>query len=148
MNRVATLALSATFFAGALLAQSTKPCESLKSLSVPDATITAAESVPAGPYQAPGRGGPGAAQPPLMLPAYCRVAAVLTPSSDSHIEIELWMPEADWNGKFEAVGNGGFVGAIGYPAMAAALREGYATAGSDTGHKGNSASFALGHPER
>jgi feruloyl esterase len=148
MNRAVTLALGATLFAGALLAQSAKPCESLKSLSIPDATITAAESVPAGPYQTPGRGGPGGAQPPILLPAYCKVAAVLTPSSDSHIEIELWMPETDWNGKFEAVGNGGFTGAIGYPALAAALREGYAVAGSDTGHKGNSASFALGHPEK
>ena len=32
--------------------------------------------------------------------------------------------------------------------MAAALREGYATASTDTGHEGGDASFALGHPEK
>src|SRR5215510_2555728 len=93
-----------------------------------------------------------------MLPAHCRVAAVLAPSSDSHIEMEVWLP-ADWNGKFEAVGNGGWAGVISitYRASAverslvAALREGYATASTDTGHKvaeAPGASFALGHPEK
>jgi feruloyl esterase len=121
-----------------------KPCESLKSISLPDTTITAAEMVPAGPLQvAAGRGGPAP-----FAPAHCRVAAVLAPSSDSHIEAEFWMPAADWNGKFEAVGNGGFAGVISFPAMAAALREGYATASTDTGHKGGSAVFAVDHPEK
>ena len=32
--------------------------------------------------------------------------------------------------------------------MAAAMRKGYATATTDTGHEGGSASFALGHPEK
>ena len=49
---------------------------------------------------------------------------VLTPSADSRIEIEVWLP-ADWNGKFQAVGNGGWAGVIGYAAMARALKEGY-----------------------
>ena len=45
------------------------------------------------------------------------------------------MPAADWNGKFLAVGNGGFGGSIqGYNDMQVALRRGYATAGNDTGH--------------
>ena len=73
---------------------------------------------------------------------------MLTPSADSHIESEVWLPDMDWNGKFEEVGNGGFNGNIVYPAMAAALQEGYATASTDGGHKGGSASFALGHPEK
>src|SRR5581483_2920508 len=86
-----------------------------------------------------GRGGRGgaAAAPAIMLPEYCRVAMVLTPSSDSHIEMELWLPStADWNGKFQAVGNGGWAGSITFPAMAQALKEGYATASNDTGHMG------------
>src|SRR6516165_3313641 len=86
--------LLAVGFAAAGLAQ--KPCEQLRGLSLPNATITAAESVAAG----------GA-------PAHCRVAAVLTPSTDSHIEMEAWLPIAEaWNGKFEAVGNGGWAGTI------------------------------------
>ena len=32
--------------------------------------------------------------------------------------------------------------------MANALRRGYATASTDTGHTGNTARFALGHPEK
>ena len=131
------------------------PCERLKSLSLPNTTITAAESVGAGMFPAPDR--PQA--PPVMLPAHCRVAAVLTPSSDSHIEMEVWLPAENWNGKFEAVGNGGWAGSIRYvdgPAQAVAkslsdaLQEGYATASTDTGHKGaqGDASFALGHPEK
>ena len=88
----------------------------------------------------------------MSLPAYCRVALVLTPSSDSHIESEVWLPAEGWNGKLQVVGNGGWAGSISYPAMAAALREGYATASTDTGHKPNEAGgngmFALGHPEK
>ena len=80
-----------------------------------------------------------------------RVAAVLTPTADSHIEMEVWMPLTKWNGKFQAVGNGGWAGSISFPAMAAALQEGYATASTDTGHKSSETpggSFALGHPEK
>src|SRR5438874_1878866 len=124
------------------------PCDNLKSLKLPNVTITAAESVPAGPFRAPvGRAGAPTA-PPLMLPAYCRAAMVLTPSADSHIEMELWMPAADWNGKFEAVGNGGWAGIISFPAMAQAVKEGYATASNDTGHTGQDPVFGLGHPEK
>jgi hypothetical protein len=32
-----------------------------------------------------------------------------------------------------------------YPALAAAVAAGYATASTDTGHAGNTAAFALGH---
>jgi feruloyl esterase len=56
------------------------------------------------------------------------------------------MPASGWNGKFQAVGNGGWQGQIqlgGIP-----MRQGYAVAATDTGHKGNVPSFALGHPEK
>jgi feruloyl esterase len=127
--------------AAALLQQ---PCEALKGVSLPRVTITAAEFVAAG-AAAPGRGRGG---PAATLPAHCRIAATLAPSSDSHIEMELWLPAENWNGKFLAVGNGGWAGSISFDAMAAGLRRGYATASNDTGHKGGSAQFALGHPEK
>jgi feruloyl esterase len=120
-------------------------CDALKALSLPHVTITSAEFVAAG-NAAPGRGGRGGAGAPL--PAHCRVAATLTPSADSHIEMELWLPTENWNGKFLAVGNGGWAGSISLDAMAPALRRGYATASNDTGHKGGSASFVVGHPEK
>ncbi len=94
-----------------------------------------------------GRGGAPAA-PAAILPEHCRVALLLTPSPDSHIDMEVWMPANNWNGKFQAVGNGGWAGTISYPAMATALQEGYATASNDTGHKGGNALFAIDHPEK
>ena len=120
-------------------------CGTLKAISLPGVTITAAEFVAAG-APAAGRGGRGAAAEPL--PAHCRVAATLAPSSDSQIEMELWLPTETWNGKFLAVGNGAWAGVISFDAMASGLRRGYATASNDTGHKGGSASFAVGHPEK
>src|SRR5439155_105962 len=82
------------------------------------------------------------------LPAFCRVAATLTPTSDSEIKVEVWLPASGWNGKLQAVGNGGWAGSISYPAMGEALRRGYATSSTDTGHSGGNARFALGHPEK
>jgi feruloyl esterase len=127
--------------------KATASCEGLASLTLPDATITLARAVEAGAFapSAP----PGAGVQAFNAPrAFCRVAATLRPSSDSDIKIELWMPAANWNGKFQAVGNGAFTGAIVYGAMMTALGRGYATASTDTGHAGGSGSFALGHPEK
>ena len=60
------------------------------------------------------------------------------------------MPTSGWNGKFMGVGNGGFSGAIRYDSMAQALKRGYATSSTDTGHSsgGADASWALGHPDK
>src|SRR5204863_218926 len=62
-------------------------------------------------------------------------------------EMEAWLPE-NWNGKFQFVGGGGWAGIISFPAMVSALQEGYATASTDTGHKGGNALFAINHPEK
>ncbi len=123
-------------------------CDSLSSLALPNTTITLAQAVDAGAFRPPTPAQVAAARGFGELPAFCRVAATLRPSADSDIKIEVWMPLADWNGKFQAVGNGGWSGSIAYPAMGNALRRGYATSSTDTGHAGSSASFALGHPEK
>jgi len=119
-------------------------CDSLRSLALPDTTITLAQTVAPGGFTV--------AQVPDLrfknLPAFCRVAATLKPTSDSAIKIEVWLPASGWNGKFQAVGNGGWAGVISYPAMALALEHGYATTSTDTGHVGATGSFALGHPEK
>ena len=131
------------------------PCEDLKGRSGSGIQINIAEIVPAGPERPSGPTAPPeskskmpGAQPTQTLPEYCRVAAVLTPSADSHIEMELWLPTATWNGKFQAVGGGGWAGSLSLPAMGTALREGYATASNDTGHQGGNALFGIGHPEK
>ena len=66
------------------------------------------------------------------------------------VKFEVWLPLTDWNGKFQGVGNGANAGSISYPAMATALRRGYATASTDTGHTTTNArdgQWAVGHPE-
>src|SRR5262245_20606674 len=51
----------------------------------------------AGARGAGARGGAPAA-PPANIPAHCDVKLVLKPSSDSHIEMEMWLPTQNWNG--------------------------------------------------
>jgi feruloyl esterase len=121
-------------------------CESLSTLTLPDTTITLAQSVAAGGFSPPSGGGGG--QTYSTLPAFCRVAATIKPTSDSDIKVEVWLPASGWNGKYQAVGNGGWAGTITYGAMARSLRDGYATSSTDTGHTGGNASFAFGHPEK
>lgn len=124
-------------------------CESLASLALPHASITLAQPVAAGQFAPSAKTfGPPPAVKFKDLPAFCRVAATLNPSSDSDIRIEVWLPASGWNGKFQAVGNGGWAGVISYDALAEALDAGYATASTDTGHVGGTGSFALGHPEK
>jgi feruloyl esterase len=129
------LALSAT------LASSPASCEALKSLTLPNTTIVAAEMKAAGPFVQAGRGaapaappaaegrgrggpgGPGSAPPaPQIVPAHCRINAILRPSADSEIEMEAWLPD-NGNGKFQFVGGGGWAGIISFPAMVTAVQK-------------------------
>ena len=153
LRTLAVPAALATVLA-AVLAQPARAatCDDLAKLALPDTTIDAVGVVPAGGFVPPGAGdrgrGGAANQAYAKLPAFCRVTATARPSSDSDIKIEVWLPASGWNGKFQGVGNGGWAGAISYPAMATAVAGGYATASTDTGHVGGTAAFALGHPEK
>ena len=93
----------------------------------------------------PTGGGARGGAPPANIPAHCRVQLVLKPTDDSLINMELWLPTQNWNGKFMGVGNGGFAGSIQglIVEMPQALRLGYATAGTDTGHQ--ESRWKLGH---
>lgn len=75
------------------------------------------------------------------LPEFCRVAVTVDPA----INIEVWLPTDTYNDRFQAIGGGGYAGSISYDGMAEALRNGYATASTDTGHAGEEfdGSFAL-----
>lgn len=122
-------------------------CEGLTGLKLKNTAITSAQVVAKGEFNAPGGKGK---QPATFrdLATFCRVAATLTPSSDSDIKIEVWLPAESWNGSLQSVGNGAWAGTISYPAMGTALAAGFATASTDTGHAGNNAEFILGHPEK
>ena len=130
-------------------------CEKLSQTSLAQAKIVSAQTVAVGAFPVP------ANLPAWLgsftslyksLPAFCRVSVVGHPSTDSDINIEVWMPIAGWNVKFQGQGNGGFAGYIDYVAMANAIAHGYATASTDTGHSSQGiapdASWALGHPEK
>ena len=120
-------------------------CEGLAGLTLPDGKITLAVSVPAAELT-------GLTPEPLEnLPAFCRVAATLMPSSDSDIRIEVWMPAEGWNGKYEGTGNGGYAGKIAYGGLATGLRGGYAVANTDLGTSptdSENSEVLIGHPEK
>ena len=119
-------------------------CEGLASLALPQAKITVAQVVAAGSFTPP-TGRPDAYR---TVPEFCRVMATLTPSSDSDIKVEFWLPTNGWNRKLQVVGNGGWAGTISYSALADGVRAGYATASTDTGHSTPGGGFVAGHPEK
>lgn len=151
----------AAVMAGALLgarAQSTAPsqtdaCARLAQLALPQAKVASAGTVAAGGFTPPAGLSPWLIGDPALyksVPSFCRVVVEATPSADSSIAIEVWMPVTAWNGRFRAQGNGGFAGEIHFGALGSTVRQGYATAATNTGHSGSGldASWALGHPEK
>jgi feruloyl esterase len=132
-----------TFAAKAAWAQ--QPCEKLTELKLTRAAITSAKVVAAGPI--PGRSG----RPPIEAPERCVVEGVARPTKDSEISFEVWLPVNGWNDKYQQVGNGGWAGSIPTGSLVNAIQRGYATAGTDDGHRSSGAgdaSWAIGHPEK
>jgi feruloyl esterase len=140
-------ALFATIVAASVHAQegpTTAACEDLAaSLNLDATSITSARPVTEGRFTPP-----NGQRALLDLPIFCRVELTISPTSDSDIKTEVWLPIEEWNGKFLAVGNGGWAGSIQYGALADGVRRNYATASTDGGHVNNNASFAIGHPEK
>jgi hypothetical protein len=123
-------------------------CEALSGLKVENTTITVAKSIAPGAFTLPeGRGGRGG-NPFASLPAFCEVHGLIKPTPVSAIHFEVWLPASGWNGKLQTVGNGGLAGTISYPAMATALKAGFATASTDTGHTAEEPKEWLGDKER
>ena len=139
----AGLVLSFITFAASALAPrlQAQDCESLTKLVSPTVSIALAKTIDTGAFTRDGNTIP-------HLPTFCRVVATIKPTADSDIGIEVWLPVANWNGKFLALGSGGWGGSIAYAEMASALRRGYATSATDDGHTGRGASFIVGHPEK
>jgi feruloyl esterase len=106
------------------------PCTNLQMLQLQHATINSATDNTIGIFVVPGT------NPPTTitgLPAFCRVIATLTPSSDSAIKIEVWLPANQWNGRFLGTGGGGFQGVITYNSLASGIKAGFASTNSDLG---------------
>lgn len=118
-------------------------CRAIAQLKLPDTRILEAEPI----HPAPEFLVPGTAQsaPPRSAVAvtrpFCRIVGIVVPE----IRFEVWLPLEDWDGRFQGLGLGAFLGALPYAQMAAALAHGDAVGGTDTGHQsgGADASWAV-----
>ncbi len=157
MGKVLVAVLAAGLLAGDAHGQprpaASDPCKRIAQLELSSARVVTAEAIPAGGFNPPAGMNPWLTGDPSFyktLPAFCRVVVKATPSEDSDVAVEVWMPAGGWNGRFRGQGNGGFAGEIDFHALGVAMSQGYATAGTNTGHSGSGtdASWALGHPEK
>jgi Tannase and feruloyl esterase len=127
-------------------------CTNLAQLDLLSAKITGAKFVPAGSFAGPPAVFTGQDLSPFYkaLPAFCQVQVQAMPTPDSDIKIEVWLPSSGWNGKLQAIGNGGFAGLIDYHQLGIAMGHGYAATATDAGHSGTpvDATWALDHPEK
>jgi len=134
----------AAFAFAAIPASAQQSCESLKSVKIPNVTITSATAGKPG-FKLPGQAGPMGNVPARTINVpFCRVQAYSAPTSDSHIGIEVWLPDAaNWNGNFLAAGNPGFIGSLSSGGLAEIMQRGYVAAGTDTGHVDDGFEWAI-----
>lgn len=117
-------------------------CETLTGTALAGGTVLSATAIPAGSYTPPGY------VEIAGLPAFCRVTVAMRPSADSNINVEVWMPRQNWNGRFLGNGSGGGAGSIYYfSGIVEGLKRGFASAISDLGTAPD-ANLAVDHPER
>src|ERR1700691_2238061 len=161
MNKRAHGIVFAALLAGFLCvpkpASAQQSCESLTSVKIADVTITSATSISTPPdFEVPSTPGRFGTPPGLKVSVpFCRVAGFATPTSDSHIGFEVWLPvAANWNGNYIGIGNPGFIGAISYGGLVREIAKGSVAASTDTGHNDVGATseapdaWAIGHPEK
>ncbi|MEV4135532.1 tannase/feruloyl esterase family alpha/beta hydrolase [Dactylosporangium sp. NPDC049742] len=68
------------------------------------------------------------------LPAFCEVTVLLTHGqAGDRVRTRLWLPLTSWNGRFQAVGGGGFTASGSERALARAIHRGYAAGSTDAG---------------
>jgi hypothetical protein len=127
-------------------AKAAMPCSNLTSLPLEDAKVISAVTL-SGTVRGPdGKNYTG-------LPSFCAVTILATPTSDSLINIYLWIPDNTWSARFVATGNGGYGGniAIDAAAMIYAVKRGMAVAATDMGtapSSNNDADTLIGHPQK
>ena len=128
--RPAALATLAAFlFAAPAAAATPTSCESLTSFSFPNTPINSATSVPGGPYVASVVWHLAFTN----LPPSCQVSATIKPTSDSNINVQVWMPTQRYNGRYLGTGNGGYAGGFFQSELAAGINNGFVTANTDMG---------------
>lgn len=103
-----------------------RSCASLAELQLPDTTIS--------PTSDPGD---------ATTPASCRVHLTVThPPAGDVVNVWVYLPDIGWNGRFQGIGGGGYVGGT-ESSLVAPLRQGYAAGATDAGSPGTDATFFL-----
>jgi feruloyl esterase len=146
------LAMAATLGAAPAIAQPTPTpaaCAALVRAALPGGRVLFADPVAAGAFKvADSPIAPDLAQRMATMPAFCRVQAVATPTPDSQIGIEVWLPLRGWNGRLLGTGNGGGAGKIAYEmGMVEGLKRGFAVTNTDMGSAPD-INTTIDHPER
>lgn len=140
------------------------PCAVLAATAMPALQVTSALLVPAGSFSPPSAQVPANPSPQAVrqaqeraelfrgLPAFCRVTARVTTSASSSINIDIWLPQTSWNGKYLVNGYAFFGNKLNPVPLATVLKQGYATATTDNGLPESATifdgSFLRGQPER
>lgn len=106
-------------------------CSALNHLKLSSVSSMTAEQVTTGKIQ------PAVGAEITGLPPFCRVRITASPAKGSNINIEIWIPQEGWNGRFLGTGNGGGGGKIYYPPLRAGLKRGFITANTDLGTSPN-----------
>ena len=111
------------------------PCAALVRAALPGARVLSADPIAAGQFVPPAISPDADLRERIAsMPAFCRVQVSATPTRESRIGIEIWLPLKHWNGRFLGTGTGGAGGSIGYGmGMIEGLKRGFAVANSDLG---------------
>lgn len=114
--------------------------QALLSLPIPNGKVTTVQFISAG-------------RPTLIqeesdttCPEHWRVTIALTPTKQSDIHVEVWLPTTTWNGCYLGTGNAGYAGNIDTKSLEKGIAGGFAVANTDMGSSTNPDDL-LGRPE-
>ena len=124
-------------------------CESLRQVSLANGTLLSAESVQAGAFTPPNPPNANAAN------TFKTTAGVLPRQRQADADVGLRHPRRSLAAARRAgiascrrSATAVWAETIPYPALADAVKAGYAAVGTDTGHVGGNGDFVAGHPEK
>ncbi|WP_342723594.1 tannase/feruloyl esterase family alpha/beta hydrolase [Bradyrhizobium sp. B097] len=109
---------------GIAAAEAAPNCSNLVLLTLPNTTLSSAQPYVAGQTLAEG------VTAPVDL---CRVVGKATPTPASNINFEVWLPNSNWSGRYEQIGNGGLAGAVPMSIMSFGAGKNNVVAGTDDG---------------
>ncbi|OAL29816.1 hypothetical protein AYO20_09009 [Fonsecaea nubica] len=106
-------------------------CEAIPKPDVPGATVVSITGVRNTSYSVPAT----ARSPGISGLAICDVVVTLShPGANDLVTVEVFLPLAGWNGRFQGVGGGGYDTDNGQASLAPAASSGYAAGITDGGH--------------